>query len=197
MTEARPASGTSGGTVVIVTAPPETIPAGATLRATNLDDSAAPVDAIAGSDGAFALELRGNVGDELRLQVIGAGGRRSSPVDVVVVDGAQPTAATRPLTACLRFDPEGWSSIRGSLPLSVENGCEAEVGVEAVRLRDPSDPIAIEPMPPLAIPAGTSIAIELAMTGPLLGGEAVVIVDITGPESGRRPLTLVSEEASP
>jgi hypothetical protein len=78
---------------------------GTTVRLTNLDNTAAPIDATVAEDGSFTIGTGGVLGNIFRLQAIGTGGR-SLPIDVTGMAFDTPVELAPVPTPCLVLEPD-------------------------------------------------------------------------------------------
>jgi hypothetical protein len=186
---------------------PGASPAGALLRAYNLDSSFPPAEVVVGSDGSFELSMDMLEGDEVRLQAF-VGGKRSKPLDVIIgPDNSIPIPASRALAACLSVAPTLELDLGqvGSAPVDravvIANGCSFEVTVGAVGMRSPVDGLSVTstgPMP-VVVPSGGSSTVAIqydAPSGTVGEVEDILLIEVVAPERDRRPVTVFAEVES-
>jgi hypothetical protein len=183
---------------------PGASPAGALLRAYNLERSEAPAETVVDSDGSFRLFLDVLEGDEVRLALI-ADGARSKPLDVVIGDQTSvPTPASRALADCLSVAPAleldlgRVGAVAVDRTVVIANGCSFEVTVGAVGMRAPVDGLTVVPEVPTpsSIPSGASSKVLIRYEAPsgLLGAmEDVLLIEVVAPQRDRRPVTIFAE----
>lgn len=169
-------------------------PAGAILRATNLENDQPPVQRIVESDGSFELTVEIDlVGEnEIRLQVI-SDESRSEPIDVILtLDSEELEFAERALDHCLILVPSLEIDLEESSAIHVNNGCGEAVELEPPRLRRAFDGVQVgaEHTWPLVLADGDSIDVDVDFE-PGSTGELVVFLEASSPEQDRRPVTLV------
>jgi hypothetical protein len=169
-------------------------PAGAILRATNLDSDFPVVQREVEDDGSFELTIELEFIDEseIRLQVIDDE-VRSDPVDVVLsLDDNSIELAQRALDDCLILDPSLELDLEESESIAVSNDCGEDVVLEPPRLRRafPGVQVGAEHSWPLVLGDGESIEMSVDFE-PDSDGELVVFLEASSPESDRRPVTLV------
>lgn len=174
----------------IVGGPGAVEPPDGIVRATNLDDTGDPLDAVIQADGSFALWLDLFAGDEIRLQVI-TDAVRSEPFDFVVVSGKGALPAPRPLADCLILAPAAQIDITKSLQVVVTNRCPFDVSVNAPLVRRPASGWiagAGALWPSLLAPAAK---VTIAMQAPagVDDAEEVIFIEAVGPQTDRRPIT--------
>lgn len=183
-----------GDEPTIVGGPGAASPAGALLRAFNLDADVAPVETLVETDGSFEVELVITAGQEARLQVVAeALDARSAPLDVVIgPHGSTPTPAPRPLAGCLELTPAAELDLADAAAVLVRNRCGAAVQLEQPALRRPVT--GLEVGAGLAWPATLADGDELAIDVQAEAGfatEDVFFVEASSPQRDRRPITFV------
>jgi hypothetical protein len=168
---------------------------GGTLSVLHLDGSSPAARVRVGADGSFHASLAGALFDEYRLQ-LSSDGARSAPIDVTGVAGlaAAPVAlANRPLSGCLRFDPD--AELEGVSPgesatVTLTNACGGPVilGSFALRLGSAwsveAAPLTVDE----AAEAAFRVRFDPAGVEP---HDDVLFIGIAAPEAGRRALSLV------
>ncbi|MBX3184753.1 MAG: hypothetical protein KIT72_04885 [Polyangiaceae bacterium] len=164
------------------------------LRIYNLERAGVRQDESVADDGSFTVELPGEAGDALRLQVRSNDGI-SEPTDITGVGQAE--LLTTPLAGCLGFQPArelAFGEVQvGELDvqyLRMTNGCDDDLALFdlAVLVGEPSFSFII-PADPL-IPRGQTRVIGVAF-GPMATDEQeeVLLVGLEG-GSERRAVTL-------
>lgn len=145
--------------------------------------------------GSFRFPLTGvDLGEELRMSSHD-GERRSTPVDVLFVDGPRFEPSTRGLS-CLTLAPDvqlDLGEIAVGEPamgrVEIRNDCLDPVDLEA-SARTPEPGVAIDAVPASLAPGATGdlvVRLSAEAAGEL---ERIVFVEVTSPVSDRRPLTL-------
>jgi len=166
-------------------------PAGALVRAYNLDSELDSEEGVIEEDGGFEIDLPIEAGDEVRLQVI-ADDVRSNPVDLVVgPDGSSLSLVERPLGHCLTLDPAAQLDLVESGAVRVTNHCGSEARIERPRPRRPIDALELgEGVTwPATVPDGDSITVNVRAEPGF--DEDLFFIEASAPESDRRPITLV------
>jgi len=160
---------------------------GALLRAFNLDSNNDPVEALVLDDGSFLVTLFGDVGDEVRLQVI-TPDTRSKPVDFSLTQS--PVASTRALGDCLTLTPPLELVTTSSANVIIRNGCSFAVQLDAPVMRRPIDGIDVGTGGswPTVLDPGKSLSVPITITATAF--EDVVLFPFSSPEQDRRPITL-------
>jgi len=174
---------------------PESAPAGAIVRATNLDVLSPTALAAATRDGSFVLRLPVNEGDEIRLDWL-TDSVRSPPTDVVVTIGASPSGvALARRFDCLALTPGfSLSFDTGSEVLDIRNGCAAAISVSNARLRSSLRDYSVSSALPLLIEPGETGQIAVDFTRSEIGRrEDILFLDISqGAELIRYPITVTT-----
>ncbi|RLB65410.1 MAG: hypothetical protein DRI90_02110 [Deltaproteobacteria bacterium] len=168
-------------------------PAGAVVRAVNLELPEDPVDGIIADDGSFEVELTLLEGNEVRLQIID-GDDRSEPIDVVVgPDDTSPTLAWRALDDCLSLTPplEIDSSVAQTIEL--HNGCGEVVTLIEPYLRRPVTGLTVGTGGtwPTQVDGDSAISVPVQFQAPTGTLEEVVFIEVTAPAADRRPITVL------
>jgi len=155
-------------------------PPGATVRLTNLDDTAPSASTVAEADGSFRFDLGESVqtGDELRLQAV-LGGRRGPPLDFSTELGVSPSERHGCVVLQpgfeLTFEPDSRAR------LEFQNRCATEVLIDAPRARLglPEFELGMTALPTsIARNATGSVEVVLsAANGPEL--EETLLLDVT------------------
>lgn len=169
---------------------------GAMMWIVNIDLFYPPWESLVGDDGSFQVEVLGDTGQELRLQ-LRSDDLRSVPVDVVLgslVDGASMTRVER--QACVVMASElnlGEVSSGGvaSGEIVVENHCSEEIVVDRTELRNPTPWLDVTSSMPLSIAPGSASEIEVSFSPSERGDvEEILSIIFSSPFSERRPLTV-------
>lgn len=183
-----------GSSTELVGSPGAALP-GTTLWGVNLDDVLDPQTTVVNADGSFSLAVFALPGQELRVQTRD-GVDRSRPVDVLVPRGE----IVRPTEACLTLEPalELRRAVDVGAPdpqrVRVTNGCGAQVVIDEVALRRPSEAWSVATPGPITVPVGASADLEVVFQPPRVGlHEEILFVVIGAPEVDRRPITLSGE----
>jgi hypothetical protein len=185
----------AGSITVLVGGPGAVLP-GTTLWGVNLDGVLDPQTTVVNADGSFSLGVFALPGQELRVQTRD-GDERSRPVDLRVPRGE----IVRRTEACLTLEP-ALELRRPAIDVGMldrqrvrlTNGCEAEVVIDEVVLRRPSDAWSVATPGPITLPAGASSDLEVVFQAPSAGlHEEILFVVIGAPEADRRPITLSGE----
>lgn len=185
----------AGSLTALVGAPGAALP-GTTLWGVNLDDVLDPQTTVVNADGSFSLAVSALPGQELRVQTRD-GDDRSRPVDLLVPRGE----LVRPTEDCMRFEPAR-ELRRPAIDVGVAdrqrvrltNGCGADVVIDEVVLRRPSDAWSVATPGPITVPAGASTDLEVVFQAPRAGPyEEILFVVVGAPEPDRRPITLSGE----
>jgi hypothetical protein len=176
------------------------VPAGASVRVTNLDTTDAVVAGPGNVGGGFEVELIVTDGQELRFEWVD-GAERSAPADAVV-SRADPMGPTfdlmlAPRFACLKLSPGFALDFTGTTPatLSIENACTDSVQLSNPRSRLTLADFALPATVPADVPAGESTEIEVDFTRGAAGlREDVLFIDVTlAGTTIRYPITLRAE----
>jgi len=183
---------------------PGASPAGALLRAYNLESTVAPAEAVVASDGSFSLFLDVLEDDEVRLELI-AEGVRSKPLDVIIGHEASvPILASRALADCLSIAPAlqldlgrvGAAVVDRTIVIA--NGCSFDVTVGAVGMRAPVDGLTVVPEAPtpssISSGASSTVLIRYEAPGGVTGAmDDVLLIEVVAPQRDRRPVTIFAE----
>ena len=177
-----------------------TVPPGATVRITNLDQTSNVASTTASTEGAFQAVVFANDGEELRFEWA-QGARRSAPADAIVVKPDPTVMILRiqpaPRFDCLRLTP-GFVldfSSSATATLGVENGCAEPVSLQNPRSRRNIQDFSVEAALPVSVPVGQSASVTVAFERSAAGlREDVLFVDIVqGATAIRYPITLRAE----
>ena len=186
---------TNDGVVSLGGEPGATAPR-TTVRITNLDDTAAPIETRAGADGSFQVTLEVPLGDELRLQPI-LGGERGAPLDLLrATDG---TFVPSPRHDCFRIESGlelEFAGVRGGSveteAVQLENGCDQEASVDSSGTRLGLTAFALGTNLPIVVPPQSSATVLVERDSTVTDEQEDVLfltVNIDG--VGRRyPITL-------
>ena len=171
-------------------------PAGALVRAFNLDTTEPSTEATVADDGSFALEILMQKGDEVRLQIVSAELGRSAPVDVIVGDsGSTPTLADRPLEHCLKLQPPLEIDLSVQQTVLVHNQCDQQVSISPPYVRRVIQGFEVGTggtwPAQLAVNESVSVAVQFSAPGVTL--EEIFFITATSPETDRRPLTALPQ----
>lgn len=180
------------GTCLITGGPGAVDAKGAIVRAYNLDDAQAPVEALVGEDGSFELDVFLSDGDELRLQVHGQDGARSKPLDVLVPQCGQPlVASTRALGECLLLAPSAELEVSAAGAVRVENRCSASVQLEQPSLRRSIAGLQAGQGAtwPATLAPGSALTVQITLQ-PSDVFEEIVFIEASTPQHDRRPVTV-------
>lgn len=167
-----------GGSVDVRGAPGAVDPPAGVVRATNLENANPTVDWPVEADGSFAGRLSAEVGDVVRLQVVGDEAR-GEPLDLDA-STFEPVPSALPCLDVTRDLP-----IAGEGDVRIENGCEDAAEIEVVRLRVgaaysfDAGAFTVEP--------GASHVIHVSTT---TGGEDVLLLETSAPLVARFAVTL-------
>lgn len=177
----------------IVGEPGAVSPAGALVRAYDLDSDTPPFETAANENGGFLLELATAASEaEVRLQVISEEAR-SQPLDVIVTQGvSELRPASRPLRDCLTLHPDAELDLTDGQSLTVTNRCEHTVTLEQPQLRRPTADLAVgEDLSwPLTIDADSTVDVLFVATEDF-DTELIVFIEASAPERDRRPITVI------
>jgi hypothetical protein len=176
------------------------VPAGATVRVTNLDDTSPVVAGPGNPQGGFQVDLIVTDGQEVRFEWVN-GGEHSAPADAIISrpdplrQDFQITIAPR--FACLKLSP-GFALDFGDqthATLGVENYCTDAVTFANPRSRLTLPDFALPATPPADVAPGASAQIGVDFTRSAAGlREDVLFLDVTlAAETIRYPITLRSE----
>jgi len=180
---------TRGDGVVVSGAAGAASPAGATVRAYNLDSTNSYVETTVAEDGSFELVVPAEPGDEIRIQVI-AEGARSQPTDAEAppLEGvdAQPGAVAGAVDACVQIDPPAELVLAAeSGVIEIRNACATDVAVAAPTTRiDPSAlAVGAGAVWPATVLPGESLSVTVEMVAGAAFDEEIVFLWIgTTPE---------------
>jgi hypothetical protein len=164
-------------------------PPGSIVRIHDLESDDPPVDATVAADGSFDAEVPGSIGDEVRLQAIFEDAR-SAPLDLLVdFDGAGP--APRPLADCLTTTPGLELDVPAgpAATLEIRNDCTGAATLASVSLRYDPSPFSIVDAP-ADVPEGEAATVTLEYDPGLGIEEEILMIEVSGPEADRRPVTL-------
>jgi hypothetical protein len=160
-------------------------PAGARVRALDLDSDRPEVSGLARDDGSFELSVTVSDGDELRLHAFD-GDVRSSPLDLIVGPpaGLQPS----PRHDCLELTPGfelGLGSGAATQSFTFRNACMETAILDTPRFRLGMSEVELLTPLPLELAPGATEALELVVpAGAPLVGEDVLFIDVD--VAGRR-----------
>jgi hypothetical protein len=186
--------------VVVIASGTGNVPAGATVRVTNLDDTSPVVAGPGNPQGGFQVDLIVTDGQELRFEWVN-GREHSAPADAIISrpDPLRPEfdliIAQR--FACLKLSP-GFAldfSDETHATLGVENDCTEAVTFANPRSRLALPDFALPATPPSDVAPGASTQIDVDFTRSAAGlREDVLFLDVTlAGETIRYPITLRSE----
>jgi hypothetical protein len=190
----------TGGDSKYVTGARGTVPGGATVRITNLDQTTLVFATTAELDGSFLGVAIAQPGDELRFEWV-KDGVHSEPADGIVLEkpAAARTLGVRPSARfdCVTLAP-GYAldlSSETSRTLTIQNDCDQSVTLANPRARLGLTDFSLSQTLPLELAANErselSFVFTRAQDGPR---EDVWFVDVTlGAESVRYPITLRAE----
>jgi len=191
---------TTAGDAKYVTGAPGTVPAGATVRITNLDQTTMVYATTAGADGSFLAVAVARAGEELRFEWT-LNGQHSQPADGIVIekDALARTIGVRPSPRfeCLKLTP-GYAldfAEEGSQTLELKNDCEAPLTLANARPRLGLGDFEVSSTLPVELAAGESTRLDFAFTRGADGlREDVWFVDLSrAAETIRYPITLRTE----
>jgi hypothetical protein len=167
-------------------------PAGAVVRAFNLDTTDPPSESVVQPNGSFLVVLTMSVGQEGRIQVL-AGTERSTPLDFVAVGtDLPPVAAERPLTECLLLAPALELDAATVGAVEVTSQCGAPVTIVAPYLRRTvaGFQVGAGGSWPAVLDTGEAVSVPVdfqANPGTL---EEIFFIEATLPQNDRRPVTV-------
>ncbi|MDI1434312.1 hypothetical protein [Polyangium sorediatum] len=170
-------------------APPE-----GNVVVTNLDTADPPFVGKVAADGSFDITVPGAEMHEFRVEIVGPGGGRSNPVDLVLSPGGatfQP--GPRPLSDCLVIEPAlslAFTGAGDTETLVVRNECPDELSFLAPRLRRGTAAFGFTPTAPFVLAPGGAETITVDVGAPAGERVDVLFVETTGAVRDRRPLTL-------
>ena len=177
---------------------------GATVWAINLSDNGLPAwTTVAAADGSFSVTVQSMPGDELRLSQR-QDGRRSMPVDLTLTDDYRLTLVERP--PCLVVGPASSTDTvlevdLGSVSLGsvtdwtlvVQNNCQTEQTVTALRWRTADRGFSTDRALPLPVAPGDTASFTVTLTASRPGeAEDILFIEITEATPQRYPLTFVA-----
>ncbi len=183
-----------------ITAAPGTVPAGSTVRITNLDQTTVVFAVTAAPDGSFLAVAVASAGEELRFEWT-KDGQHSEPADGVVL-AAEPLAQTIQVQAAPRFDclklAPGYAldfSTLASQTLQLQNDCDEAISLQNPRARLSLPDFSLETALPPELAAGEAAELGFTFTREADGlREDVWFVDATqGGQTIRYPITLRAE----
>jgi hypothetical protein len=186
--------------VLVIATGTGNVPAGGTVRVTNLDDTSPVVAGPGNGRGGFQVDLIVSDGQELRFEWV-KGSEHSAPADAIV---SRPDPLSQvfqlriaPRFACLRLSP-GLALDFGAetrATLGVENGCSDAVTFANPRTRLALPDFALPATPPSNVAPGESAQIEVDFTRSTAGlREDVLFLDVTvADQTIRYPITLRTE----
>ena len=159
----------------------------AIVRAFNLDRTDDPAQALVLEDGSFHFTIFGEMGDEVRLQVI-TPDTRSDPVDFILDE--TPTLSVRALAHCLLLTPNLELVTSSSSSVVVRNQCSSAVQLEVPVLRRPVDGVEVATGSwPTSLASGQSLSVPITLTNPD-PFEDIVLITVSSPQYDRRPITV-------
>jgi hypothetical protein len=176
---------------------PGSVPAGATVRVTNLDLATIVRAVTAYADGAFTAVVIASDGQELRFEWL-KGSQRSLPADAIVVK-PDPAAMLLGVTPSPRFECVSFTpgpvldfGVAASATLVVENRCAEDVSLANPRTRLTLADFQLSSALPRAIGAGQSAELSVDFTRAAMGlREDILFVDVTlAGTTIRYPITL-------
>jgi len=169
-------------------------PAGALVRAHDLDGDFPAAQALVEEDGSFLIELATTaLTVEVRLQVI-SHEARSVPVDVIV--DANQTAlapAPRPLAHCLHLTPEAELDVAEGEQVLVSSSCADDVQISEPYLHRAPAGIVVgaESSWPVTLASGESVAVSVETDAAFVEEAIFFIAASTAEHDDRRPITVV------
>ena len=176
------------------------VPAGATVRITNLDTTSEVSATTADAMGAFTAVVFARDGEELRFEWL-KGSQRSLPADAITVK-PDPTAKRLVVTPSPRFDclsvtPNLSLDFMGttSATLTIDNQCAEEITLANPRARLTLADFQLEDELPQAIVAGETVELAVGFTRTGSGlREDILMIDVTRADATiRYPITLRAE----
>lgn len=194
---AQPATSSSGK---YVNGAPGTVPAGSTVRITNLDETTMVFAKTAEPDGSFVGIVFAQPGDELRFEWT-KDGVHSEPADGIVIEKAptETSIGVRPSARfdCVKLEP-GYAldfARENQRLLTVQNDCATPVTLASPRPRLGLTDFQLNSALPLEVAAGDSAALDFGFTRTADAlREDVWFVDVTlSAETIRYPITLRTE----
>lgn len=172
------------------------------IWAVNLDRTEPPASAEVNEDGSFDLFIVATGGDELRIEAHD-GPLHSAPLELQLLeDESGFVPASRPFADCLSVEPE--LSFADVAPgeseqatIALRHDCDSTLVIESIGTHLPTSSFAIVgPEAPLALDPGVNGTINVTFTAPddfgsvLLLEEAVLLIEVGGPERDRRSVHL-------
>jgi hypothetical protein len=176
------------------------VPAGATVRVTNLDTTEAVVAGPGTAQGGFVVALIVTDGQELRFEWV-SGTEHSAPADAIISRqdprGQNFRLTPAPRFACLELIPGFALELNDTTraTLGIQNGCEEPVQLSNPRSRVGLADFALPATVPAEIPTGESAELAVDFTRSATGPrEDVFFVDVTlAGTTIRYPITLRAE----
>lgn len=186
--------------VLVIEAATGNVPAGASVRVTNLDTMDAVVAGIGNPNGGFEVDLIVTDGQELRFEWV-SDTERSAPTDGIISrpdpDAQNFTLSIAPRFDCLKLSPGFVLDFAGGThaTLGIENGCTEAVAFANSRARLMLNDFALPATLPASVPAGESSQISVDFTRGTPGiREDVWLMDVTlAGTTIRYPITLRAE----
>lgn len=164
----------------------------------NLDATDPPTEAEVNADGSFTLYIAAPFGSEVRLQAR-RDAARSAPRDFRVEAEGAPSmfpGARRAFGECfpapleVELEPTALGSSASRL-LSLRSSCPADLEIASIALRTPHPAFSIEPRDAFVLAGGASLEVPVVFTpSDTSTVEEVLLIEIAGPESDRRAITL-------
>ena len=191
------AAPTRGEGVLVIGGPGAASPAGATVRAYNLNSTDSYVETPVAEDGSFELVVPGAPGDEIRIQVIAEGSRSQpadaeAPAEVEGIDGDAPGATGSLSDGCVEIEPPA-ELVLGSEPgvIEVRNSCTTDVVVAAPTARvEPSALLVGAGVDwPATVPPGDSLSLTVEVAAGVAFEEEIVFL-WTGTPPERSAITV-------
>ncbi len=177
-------------------APDGALEPGTTLFLANLESTDRPLLLPVDAGGALPrVQLFVRPGDELRLQAR-RDDERSAPIDAVVVAVDQPLGpSARPLAGCLTLEPALELLVDPTAPttaeLTIANACAAAVQITP-RLRIGGGDFTLDATAPVDVAAGGEGTITVRYAPGTSLPEDILLLDVTGAGTERRPITLLA-----
>ncbi|MDI1451058.1 hypothetical protein [Polyangium sp. 6x1] len=181
-------------TVRFVGEPGAVTPPEGDVVVTDLDTTELPTVLPVAADGSFDITVPGAATHEFRVEIVGPGGGRSKPVDLVL--NAAATAfepGPRPLADCLLLDPALSVSFDGAgdtKNIVVRNECADELSFLAPRLRRGAAAFGFLPTEPFLLAPGGETTVTVDASAQANERVDVLFLETTGAVRDRRPLTL-------
>jgi len=174
-----------------------------TIWAVNLDRTEPPISALVNDDGSFDLFIVAIGGEEIRVEAQD-GSLHSAPLDLLLLDdesGLVP--ASRPFAECFEVEPElGFEGVTSGessqATIALRHDCDGPLVIESIAtLTDATSFTIAGPSTPLSLEPGFNGTINVTFTAPdgfgtadFLVEEAVLVIEIGGPERDRRSIHL-------